>query len=147
MDNKEKIEETIQKVEQEIEEEKKEMEQEKPAQTDEQIAFEEATVAGHKVKPWTIGKLLEINPCLENILKKLEDKGINITLDNVGEFIGQLYFAAFSDAIKIAAISVDVKEEELHDLDIAELIKLIFVIYKQNEDSIKNVLSLLQMTT
>jgi len=134
---KEKIEAAVKEVKQEVEEKERK-------QTDEEILFEEMEVAGFEVKPWTVGKLLKVNPCLEKILTKLAEQRIVLSMDNISDVIPQLYFTAFPEVLKIVGISVDKAEEDLHDLDISDLVKLIFIIFRQNQESIKNVFSLLQ---
>lgn len=114
--------------------------------SEEEILFPELEVDGFTIRPWTLGKLRKVNPCIERILAKLEGKGIKLTLNNVEENLWDLYIAAVDEIITILSISLDVEEKKLEDIPIPQAIRLIFLVYKQNEDSIKNVSSLLQMT-
>jgi hypothetical protein len=115
--------------------------------SEEAILFPELEIDGYTIRPWTLGKLRKVNPCLERVLAKLENKGIKLTLDNIEDNLLDLYFAAVDEIITILSISLDVEEQELESIPIPQAIRLIFLIYKQNEDSIKNVSSLLQMTS
>lgn len=126
-------------------EEKHEEEVIETKKSDEEILLPEVEVSGFVVKPWTLGKLKRINPFLEHIFIKLEKKGVKLTLDNLSEHLKDIYFAAVEPLVSILAISLDRKEEELEDLSIEQTVKLVYLVYKQNEESIKNVSSLLQM--
>jgi len=128
-------------------EEQDEEEDEFKGKSEEEILFPEIEIDGFKIRPWTLGKLKRVNPCLERILGKLENKGIKLTLDNIENNLWDLYIAAIDEIITILSISLDVEEEKLEDIPIPQAIRLIFLVYKQNEDSIKNVSSLLQMTS
>jgi len=115
--------------------------------SDEEILFPDIEIDGFTIRPWTLGKLRQVNPCMERVLEKLEKKGVKLTLDNLEDNLLDLYFAAVDEIITILSISLDVEEKKLESVPIPQAIRLIFLIYKQNEDSIKNVSSLLQMTT
>lgn len=118
----------------------------KSEKNDHEILMPEIEVAGFVAKPWTLGKLKKINPYLENVFIRLAAKGIKLTLDNVTEHVLDLYFSAVEPLISILAVSLDVDEEKIESLSIDDTVKLIYMVYKQNEESIKNVSSLLQMT-
>lgn len=115
--------------------------------SDEEILFPELEIDGFIIRPWTLGKLRKVNPCIERVLGKLEKKNIKLSLDNIENNLLDLYFAAVDEIITILSISLDVEEEKLENITIPQAIRLIFLVYKQNEDSIKNVSSLLQMTS
>ena len=114
--------------------------------SEEEILFPEIEIDGFTIRPWTLGKLRKVNPCLERVMEKLEKKGVKLSLDNVETNLLDLYFAAVDEILTILSISLDVEEEKLENIPIPQAIRLIFLVYKQNEDSIKNVSSLLQMT-
>jgi len=134
----EKIREAVRETAEEIEKEKNK----KPS--DEEILLAETTVGEFTVRPWTLGKMLKINPCIERVFQKLEEKRIKLSTSNIEDSIVDLYFAAFPELVKIVSVSLEKDEDELLDLQLSDIIKLVFVIYKQNEESLKNVLSLLQ---
>ena len=116
--------------------------EEKP---EEAILFPELSLGEYTVKPWTLGKLKKINPHLESIFDALDKKNIQLSLDNVGEYLRELYFAALPSVISILSISLNVEEDDLEDVEVSDAIRLIFAVFKQNEESIKNVSSLLQL--
>jgi hypothetical protein len=118
----------------------------KPKKSDEEIIFSDFEIDGFVIRPWTLGKLKRINPHLEAIFGALEQKNIKVSLDNLEMHISDLYFAAIPQIISILAISLDKDEDELEEIPIPQAIKLIFCVYKQNEEAIKNVLNLLQVT-
>jgi len=115
------------------------------SKTEDSILFPDLDIDGFNVKPWTLGKLRRINPHLEGIFKSLEDKNIKITLDNFGEHLKDVYFAAVPEIISILALSLEKSEDDLEDVTIPQAIKLIYAVFKQNEESIKNVSNLLQL--
>jgi len=133
----EKMKEVVKTATEEVDEELK--------KSDEEILFPEAKVGDFVVKPWTLGQLLKINPHIEKVFAKLEEKRIKLTLENVNDFIVDLYFAALPEVVEIMAISLDVDQEKLHSLQLKEVVQLIYTIFIQNQENLKNVLSLLQM--
>jgi len=120
-------------------------EEKEDSKTEDSILFPDLDIEGFNVRPWTLGKLRKINPHLEGIFKSLEDKNIKITLDNFGEHLKDVYFAAVPEIISILALSLEKSEDDLEDVTIPQAIKLIYAVFKQNEESIKNVSNLLQL--
>jgi hypothetical protein len=112
--------------------------------SEEQILFPEFMVEGYEIKPWTLGKLRKINPHLESIFSTLKERNIQLTLDNIDRHITDLYFAAVPVVISILAISLNKDENELEDIEIPQAIRLLYAVYKQNEESIKNAFDLLR---
>ena len=112
--------------------------------SEEQILFPEFMVEGYEIKPWTLGKLRKINPHLESIFSTLKERNIQLTLDNIDRHITDLYFAAVPVVISILAISLNKDENELEDTEIPQAIRLLYAVYKQNEESIKNAFDLLR---
>jgi len=113
--------------------------------TEDEILFPEVELDGFIIKPWTLGKLRKINPHIENIFTTLKNKDIVLTLQNVENHLMDLYFAAVPQIMIILAISLEVSEEDLEEIPIPQAIRLIYLVFKQNEESIKNVLNLLQL--
>jgi hypothetical protein len=113
--------------------------------TEDEILFPELEVDGFTIRPWTLGKLRKINPHIENVFTHLKEREIKLTTDNIDNHLMDLYFAAIPEIMTILAISLDVEESTLEDTPIPQAIRLIYLVYKQNEESIKNVLSLLQL--
>jgi hypothetical protein len=128
------------------EKEVKEVKEIPQKKSEEEILMPEMEFKGFKIKPWTLGKLKQINPHLEKIIEKLDKKGIKLTLDNVQDNVASLYFAAVDSVVAILALSLNTAEKNLEELTISDTISLIYLIYRQNEESVKNVSSLLQMT-
>jgi hypothetical protein len=119
----------------------------KEEKTEDYILFPDLEIDGYIIRPWTLGKLRKINPHLENIFKSLEEKQVILSIDNIGSHLKEIYFAAVPEIVSILAISLDVQEDDLEDVTIPQAIKLIYSVFKQNEDSIKNVSSLLQLAS
>jgi hypothetical protein len=114
--------------------------------TEDEILFPELEIDGYIIKPWTLGKLRKVNPHIEKVLETLKNKKVQLSTENIESHIMDVYFAAIPEMISILAISLDKEEEDLEDIPIPQAIKLVYLVYRQNEDSIKNVFSLLQMT-
>jgi len=113
--------------------------------TEDYILFPELDIEGYSIKPWTLGKLRRINPHLEGIFKSLEEKDIQLTMDTIGDHLKDIYFAAIPQIIAILAISLEKTQDDLEEVTIPQAIKLIYAVFKQNEESIKNVSNLLQL--
>lgn len=110
---------------------------------DEAVLFPEITIEGFTFKPWTFGKLLDVNPSLEAIFERLESKGVRLESALIGfNEIKEIYFAAAPQLLKIVALTLDKEEEEIKGLPLTTVLKLIFAIWQQNSDNLKNVLSL-----
>jgi len=126
--------------------ENKKEEKKKEEKSEEEILFPEVKVGSFVVKPWAFGKLFELSPSLELVLDKMGEKGISI--DNLFQSeiikystLARLFTIASSEVLKIIATTLDKTEEEIKDLDMADGIKIVTIIFKQNREVIKNALS------
>jgi hypothetical protein len=131
--------------------------------TDEQILFPEAkvTVTGATInevitlKPWAFGQLLDVNPYLSDIFDELETQLEirGITLDQATitfNLIKSLYFSVAAKIIPILVVTCrDDKYNATYfrELDIASITKLTYVVWQQNQDNIKNALTLFAPST
>ena len=110
---------------------------------DEVILFPEANVEGIVVKPWTFGVLLDVNPFLEAIFEKIEAKGIKFDGFMLGfTEIKELYFAAAPQLLKILAFTTGKSEEEIRNLSLNIVLRLVYIIWQQNQANLKNALGL-----
>jgi len=110
---------------------------------DEIILFPEANVEGIVVKPWTFGVLLDVNPFLEAIFERIEAKGIKFDGFMLGfAEIKELYFAAAPQLLKILAFTIGKSEDEIRNLDLKVVLRLVYVIWQQNQANLKNALGL-----
>lgn len=117
--------------------------------SDEEILFPEAKIDGTDItiRPWTFGDLLDVNPHVEAIFTRLEEKNVLLDFTMIGvKEIKELYFTAAPQLLEIIKISVKKTEEETRALDLTTAIKILYVIWNQNRESIKNAVSLLGLT-
>lgn len=118
--------------------------------SDEAILFPEVTIPeleGLVLRPWTFGNLLDVNPFLEAIFERIESKGILLDFTMIGiKEIKELYFAAAPQLLKIICITTNKSEEEIRNLDLKIIAKLLYIIWNQNGENVKNGLSLLGLT-
>jgi hypothetical protein len=110
---------------------------------DEIILFPEANVEGIIVRPWTFGVLLDVNPFLEAIFEKIEAKGIKFDGFMLGfTEIKELYFAAAPQLLKVLSFTTGKSEDDIRNLDLKVVLRLIYVIWQQNQANLKNVFGL-----
>ena len=122
----------------------------KKEKSEELVLFPEAEVAGIKVKPWSFGKLFDFSEILETVLDKVEEKKMNIdhlvTSDLVTIIdIAKLFSIARKEVIAIIALTVEKPEEEIRSLSMEDGVKLAYVIFLQNKETIKNAFTPLLM--
>lgn len=115
--------------------------------SEEFILFPEANVEGIILKPWTFGVLLDVNPFIEAIFLTLEAKGIVLDRLSIGfKEIQAIYFAAAPQLLRVIVLSTGKDEEYLRNLDLKIIIKLVYVIWNQNSENLKNALSLFDVS-
>lgn len=117
--------------------------------SEEAVLFPEAKIEGANItiRPWTFGDLLDVNPYVEAIFARLEEKNIALDFAMIGiKEIKELYFAAAPQLLEIIKISAKKTEEEVRALDLTTAVKILYVIWEQNKSSIKNAASLLGLT-
>lgn len=109
--------------------------------SDEQILFPKEEVAGIIVEPWSFGKLFDISDSLETVIDKVEEKNLDEALikEDVNILdIARLFTIARKEVLRIIAITVDRPEEDIRSLSMEDGVKLSFIIFTQNKDTIKN---------
>lgn len=118
--------------------------------SDELILFDEDTVAGILIKPWSFGTLFKISSLIEEILVRAEEKGIDLDnffgeeeVDIAYTTIVKLFSLASEPLMKIIAITTKKEESDFEDISIVDGIKILMAIYRQNSEQVKNVSSLL----
>lgn len=115
--------------------------------TDEQILFPDRTVTidGKEMtlKPWKLGDLIKINPILEAVFIKLEEKGTKIDLENFNvNIMKDIYFAAMPQVANLIVASTELNEDEVNNLSVEDALGLIMVIFTINMDSFRSFLNL-----
>jgi len=111
---------------------------------DTEILFPEVVIGDIVIKPWSFGILFDISTLLEEVLNEVEKK--NITLDE--GFISyvtmaRLFTVANTQVLKIMSITLDIPEEKIRSLPMADGIKIASTIARQNWTIIKNEVLLL----
>lgn len=111
----------------------------KPA--DELVLFPEVKIDGTDIvlKPWSFGILLDVNPYLEAAFSRLEEKKVHFTLPDLDLLqLKEIYFAATPQLLKIICLSTGKSEEDIRDLSLEQVIKIVYIMWNQNSDSLKN---------
>jgi len=118
------------------------MEDNKKQEVEEKSIFPEATVGGTTVKPWKFGVLFEISHLIEDILNKMEIKGVSIYAGVDGFLpyttIARIFTIASGSVLKIISITLKLPEEEVIEFDMDKGMEIASIIYKQNSEQIKN---------
>lgn len=107
----------------------------------EAILFPEINVDGVKVRPWSLGVLAEVSPYISAIIETLEEKGINVE-ELTFSGILKVYFAIAPHAVAVISKTVGMDEEKVAKFDMPKSVKILRVIWEQNQDSLKNALTL-----
>lgn len=114
---------------------------------EEETLFPEAKVGDITIKPWSFGKLFELSKLLTDVLDKADSKGVTKLLDSSNDFISyttmaRLFSIASPEVLKIMQMTLDKTEEEVRDFSMEDGVKIAFIIFKQNRETIKNALTL-----
>ena len=92
-----------------------------------------------KVKPWSFGKLMEVNPLLEDILIGLQERGTEIDLNEFTlKTITNIYFSATPQIAKIITKTTELTEEQVENLSIEGAVKLAMAIFETNKGPISS---------
>lgn len=117
---------------------------------DEQVLFDEVKIGKYVVKPWSFGVLFDVSDMIDDIFVKLEKKKVDISKEvaaiaDAGEinlpFIARLFSVSAYQIRKIMAITLDISEEEVNELNMTDGVKIAATILRQNFSIIKNAIS------
>lgn len=112
--------------------------------TEEEILFPDVEVAGIIVKPWTFGKLFQISNDLDELINILDEKNILLSLENdlvSMSLIMKVFTIATGPLMNLITKSADVDEEKINSLTMEDGIKLVYTIFYQNWETIKNAMT------
>jgi len=104
--------------------------------------FPEQVIEGYKVRPWSLGTMEELAPCLERITITLLEKGV--TLDNLEKEISKVVFSILPEVSTVLSVTLKEKVEGMKELPLSSVIALLLVIVTQNISYLKNSLSPMQ---
>ena len=118
--------------------------------TEEQVLFPEIIIGKYTVKPWSFGMLFIISTLLDSVLERAESKNIINDIEKSDGMltpiiIAKLFSVCGPEVQAVMAETLNVDKEEINNLDMDTGIKLVFTIFQQNKDIIKNALSPLLM--
>ena len=118
--------------------EKKEEETTKP---EELILFPEIEIEGYVIKPWSYGQLVAISGDIQKIIDSFKED--DVSLDEITyTFIGSLFLKFSNELLNIVSLTLEVDKKEIEDIrPFDKVFRIINVIYLQNKETIKNVLS------
>jgi len=116
--------------------------------SEEEILFPEAQVGEITIKPWSFGMLFDISDDLDKLIETLDDKGILVSFEN--DFISlsvimKLFTVANQELMNIIVKTTKVDEPVIKDLPIDDGIRIVYIIAKQNWETIKNAVAPLFM--
>lgn len=132
-----------------VDEEKKE-EVKEEVKSDEQILFPEAKVKimvdGKEeelvLRPWTFGVLVDINSPLSDIFEAMEKRGVKLDEQEIGFImIKNIYFSVVPQVLTLLKVMLKKDDEYVRNLDVNSVMKLLYVVWEQNKDNLKNVLT------
>ena len=113
--------------------------------SDERILFPEAKVGEILVLPWNFGMLFEISDVLDQVIDKVNEKGLTAEVfqsDYIPyDTIAKLFTIASRPLLTIICKTLDKDEEFVKNLKMEDGIEIAFIIGKQNWTTIKNALA------
>jgi len=104
------------------------------------VLFPEVEIDDVVVRPWSLGVLAAISPYIEEVFGKLEEKKMDIDFSIAS--IMRLYFIAAQHLVPIISKSLGMPKEEVEAFDINKAARILKVIWDQNRESLKNVITL-----
>lgn len=127
---------------------KDEVKKVEPADTD--VLFDEADVAGFKVRPWRLKECVSMTPIIEEIKAVLLERHLNfrdffsMTKEGQTEVlnIDQLIFILIPQLPKVFKITLNVSDEVVQGIPQAVILELMSTIIIQNIEYLKNLFAL-----
>jgi len=98
--------------------------------------FPEKVVDGYKVKPWSLGTVEELAPCLERLTLTFINKGI--TLDNAEEEAPKIIFSVLPEVSTVLAATLKKEVLEIKELPLDTIVALLLTVVTQNIAYLKN---------
>uniref|UniRef100_A0A6M3KG28 Tail assembly chaperone n=1 Tax=viral metagenome TaxID=1070528 RepID=A0A6M3KG28_9ZZZZ len=124
------------------------VEEQEKKKTDEEILFSERKIAGFTVKPWSFGTLFDISGLLDTIFDKIAQKEIVLEFDFdeglTKELPKLLRIASIAapEVKAVLALTVNVDEKEIEELDMVKGMELLSAVFRQNFSILKNAFGL-----
>jgi hypothetical protein len=109
------------------------------------VLLNEAEIGPYKIKPWSFGRFKKVYPALIGLVPVLKDLGLTaenaqeVLLERGLEIVGAV-LPAFSALI---AATLDIKEEEVEEMDFGQAAAIGLTIISQNIERLKNSLPLI----
>ena len=116
----------------------------KNKKSEEEVLFPEAKFGGFEVKPWSFGILFEISGLLDEVLEKVEEKGLfdMFNSDTISYLsMVKVFTIASPQILKIISITLNEDEEKIKELSMEDGINIAIEITRQNWTILKNVLT------
>lgn len=98
--------------------------------------FPEKIVDGYKVKPWSLGTVEELSPCLERLTIVFISKGI--TLENAEEEAPKIIFSVLPEVSTVLAATLKKEVKEIKELPLDTVVALLLTVVTQNIAYLKN---------
>ena len=118
----------------------------KKKKTEDEILLPDVKIGKFVVRPWSFGKLFDISELLQSVLDKIEEKGLDKMFSGEQSIISyttiaRLFTICSNELLKVIAMTLEVDEKEIKALPISDGVKIALTIYKQNSETIKNVVT------
>jgi len=104
--------------------------------TSKNVLFPEMDVEGFKVKPWSLGTMEELTPCLERVTITFINKGI--TLENIEKEVPKVILSILPEVSTILSITLKEDIAKVKELPLNSVIALLLTITTQNVAYLKN---------
>jgi len=107
-----------------------------------EILFPEAKVGDITIVPWSFGTLFDISDLLDEVITKIEEKGIAIETEFISYVtMAKIFTLASSQVLKIMSITLSKPQKDIKALPMEDGIKIAAIIARQNWTVLKNVVS------
>ena len=106
--------------------------------TDLEILFPEVEVEGVKVRPWSLGQLIDLAPIFESIAIDLKNRNVKIEHLGADEKINDLILSFLPHVAKIISKTIQEDESVVREWPLRKATATILTIITQNIEQIKN---------
>ena len=107
-----------------------------------EILFPEAKVGDITIVPWSFGTLFDISDLLDEVITKIEEKGIAIETEFISYItMAKIFTLASSQVLKIMSITLSKPQKDIKALPMEDGIKIAAIIARQNWTVLKNAFS------
>ncbi len=103
-----------------------------------EILFPEIEVEGVKVRPWSLGQLIDLAPIFESIAIDLKKRNVKVEHLGTDEKINELILSFLPYVAKIISVTIKEDEKVVREWSLKKATAIILTIMTQNLEQIKN---------